>query len=216
MSFLKKYEANSGEEILCEYYACTTDFLTNYVGYDIVFMDINFKNDMNGIKAAHKLREVDTKVTLIFVTSFEQFAVKGYEVEAFDFIVKPVTYGDFALRFSRAIKRVKKETTDVMNIKSNGGVKVVKMKDILYVEVIKHNLVFHTTDGNIECGGSLKETEATLGPQFFVRCNNCYLVNLRYVTAVEGYTVIVNKDELTISRPRKKEFLSELNRYLGR
>ena len=97
-SFLDKYAAEKNENIRYVRYKCTTDFLSGYNGADIVFMDINIMNDMNGIKAAHKLRQADSVVTLIFITSFEQFAVKGYEVEAFDFIVKPVSYPDFALR----------------------------------------------------------------------------------------------------------------------
>lgn len=214
--FLSRYEEERDEQFVWDYFSCTTDFLTNYVGYDLVLMDINFKNDMDGLKAARKLRESDSSVTLIFVTSFEQFAVKGYEVEAFDFIVKPVSYIDFSLRLSRAIKHIGKEKLDVINVKTSGGIKIVSVKDIKYVEVISHNLVIHTGNGVIECGGSLREMEEILEKQYFVRCNNCYLVNLRYVTAVEGYSVFVDGEPLAISRPRKKEFLSSLNRYLGK
>jgi len=214
--FLKRYEAERNEKIIQTRFSCTTDFLSAYSGFDIVFMDINFKNDIDGIQAAKKMREYDSSVTLIFVTSFEQFAVKGYEVEAFDFIVKPVVYVDFSLRLSRAIKHVQKEKLDVIHLKTGSGVKIIPVKDIKYVEVLSHNLLFHMVDGVFGCGGSLREMEAMLEKQYFVRCNNCYLVNLRYVTAVDGYTISVDGEQLTVSRPRKKEFLSALNRYLGK
>lgn len=214
--FLDRYAKEKDEKIVYFHFACTTDFLSQYDGFDIVFMDINFKNDMDGIRAARKLREKDSAVTLIFVTSFEQFAVKGYEVEAFDFIVKPVVYSDFALRFSRAVKRVRKGKLDSINIRVGGNVKIMPVKDIKYVEVMKHRLIFHTTEGVLECAGSLREAENCLTEKYFARCNNCYLVNLWYVSGVEGNTVNVDGEELSISRPRRKEFMSALTRYLGK
>ncbi len=215
-AFLDRYAQEKNEKIMHVHYRCTTDFLSGYDGADIVFMDINILNDMDGIKAARRLRRMDSVVTLIFITSFEQFAVKGYEVEAFDFIVKPVTYPDFSLRMSRAVKHVQKGKTDVVNIKNDGKITIVSVKDIKYVEVIKHKLLFHTTGGIIEGTGSLRETELALADKYFVRCNKCYLVNLWYVRGAEGYSVNVDGEEVAISRPRRKEFMSALNRYLAK
>ena len=156
-SFLDKYAAEKNENIRYVRYKCTTDFLSGYNGADIVFMDINIMNDMNGIKAAHKLRQADSVVTLIFITSFEQFAVKGYEVEAFDFIVKPVSYPDFALRMNRVLKHVQKERQDTINIKNEGKFIIASVRDIKYVEVMRHKMLFHMTDGIVESTGTLRE-----------------------------------------------------------
>lgn len=215
-SFLERYAAETNEKLLYVRYNCTTDFLSGYDGCDIVFMDINIANDMNGIKAARKLRQIDSVVTLIFITSFEQFAVKGYEVEAFDFIVKPVSYTDFALRMGRAVKHIQKEKFDMISIKNDGKISIVSVRDIKYIEVIKHKLLFHTVSGVIEGTGSLRETEDQLAGKYFARCNKCYVVNLWYVRGLNGFTVNVDGEELIVSRPRKKEFLSELNRYLAK
>ena len=57
--------------------------------------------------------------------------------------------------------------------------------------------------------------EATLSSKVFVRCNNSYLVNLNYVRAIRGYTVLVGGDELPISRPKKKPFVQAVNDFLG-
>ena len=214
--FLDRYAAGIQEKLVHVRYRCTTDFLSKYDGYDIIFMDINIVNDMNGIKAARKLRQKDSVATLIFITSFEQFAVKGYEVEAFDFIVKPVVYADFALRMGRAVKHVQKEKLDVLSIRNDGKINIVSVRDIKYVEVIRHKLLFHTTAGIVEGTGSLRETEDQLAEKYFVRCNKSYLVNLWYVRGVDGSTVDVDGEELIVSRPRKKEFLSALNRYLAK
>ena len=73
--------------------------------YDIVLMDIMLPGS-NGMDAAVKLRQIDKMVTLIFVTNMAQFAVKGYEVDAFDFVVKPVTYPHFTMKLQRALNKL--------------------------------------------------------------------------------------------------------------
>lgn len=213
-TFLDRYAAEKSEELSHTRFRCTTDFISNYRGADIVFMDINIPNDIDGISAARRLRELDASVTLIFTTSFEQFAVKGYEVEAFDFIVKPIAYKDFAFRMSRAVKHVRKGKLDMVNIKTDGKLVIIPAKDIKYVEVIKHKLLFHTVNGIIESTGTLHETEAMLADKYFVRGNRYYIVNLWYVRGMEGSSVNVDGEWLTVSRPQKKDFLSAMNKYL--
>ena len=88
-------------------------------------------------------------------------------------------------------------------------------KDIYYVEVNNHSLIYHTANGNIISSGTLKQALNELGKYHFAQCNNCYLVNLAYVMEVNGYEVMVKGENLLISHPRKKAFLQELSRYLG-
>ena len=216
ITFLNRYAQENAIEFGIKHFSCTTDFLTQYDGFDVVFMDIEFKNDMNGIEASRKLRKVDSVVTIVFVTSFEQFAVKGYEVNAFDFIIKPVAYPDFSLRMTRVLQRVSKEVLDTIGVSVKGNVKIVSVKDIKYIEVIKHKLIFHTISEVFEGNGSLNDMEKQLISKNFVRCNHCYLVNLWYVKGVEGFTLNLDGEEIAISRSKKKEFMSALNRYLAR
>ena len=213
---LDRYAKEQNVKMQVKYFACTTDFLTQYNGYDIVFMDIEIKNDISGIEAARKLRKLDSIVTIIFVTAFEQFAVKGYEVQAFDFIVKPVVYSDFSLRMTRALQHIPQETVDKINITVKGRMKIVPVKTIKYIEVIKHKLIFHTEQEVFECNGSLSEMEKQLISKDFVRCNHCYLVNLRYVKEVEGFSIDLDGESLVISQTKRKEFMAALNHYLAK
>ena len=155
-----------------------------------------------------------TGYTLIFVTNMSQYAVEGYQVDAWDYIVKPVLYYDFALKLERAIDRIKSRRGSGVRIQVDDAIKIVSTRDLLYVEVAGHSLVYHTTEGIYRSTGSLKAVEKTLPPEF-VKCNNCYLVNLRYVTGLKSYTVTVGGDELQISHPKRKEFIRKLNNYLG-
>ena len=170
---------------------------------------------VNVKKTAAALRERDRSVTLIFVTNMAQFAVKGYEVDAFDFVVKPVGYSNVALTLQRALNKLDtRRDTEVLVTLSDSMVRLAASQ-IKYIEISGHRMVYHTTDGELYAYGNLKEVEATLGGGMFARCNNCYLVNLNYVRAVQGHTVTVGTDELQISRPRRKAFIQALNDYLG-
>ena len=84
-----------------------SSFLASYAGgYDLVFMDIEL-GDENGFDAATKLRSMDEDVIIIFVTNLARYAVKGYEISALDFIVKPMTYETFVLKMNRVIEKLK-------------------------------------------------------------------------------------------------------------
>ena len=190
-------------------------FLTGYKPmYDIVFMDIGLPG-MDGFKASKKLREIDKYVLLIFVTSMQRFALAGYEVSAFDFVVKPVKYGNFRMKLFRALEKL--DSSDEMKIKvpSTQGARFIPVSTIKYVEIMNHDLVFHTTEGNVNSYGTLKKIEELLPPNSFAKCNSCYLVNLRYVTKIKEFTAFVGGDELKISHAKKKEFLQAIAAYMA-
>lgn len=214
-SHLETYAGAHNVQFNIKEFGKSISFLTNYAGnYDVVFMDIKLP-DLNGMAAAKKLRELDKNVLLVFVTSLAQFAVEGYEVNAFDFIVKPVTYSVFALKMQRVLAQVDGNCSVKILISVDDAMLTLESSDIKYVEIMSHNIVYHTVRGELRSYGTLKKVEKTLENANFVRCNSCYLVNLKYVTAVKGFTAYVGGDCLQISHPRRQIFLRALNDYFG-
>lgn len=190
-------------------------FLSTYQPiYDIVFMDINLP-DLNGLEAAGFMRRLDQNVVLIFVTSMVQYAVKGYEVDALDFLVKPVSFSTFTLKLKRALSKCAGDQPQELLVTVSDGVLRISAARVKYVEVSDHALLYYTTDGVLQSYGNLKQVEAQLDPKQFVRCNRCYLVNLAFVRGIRGSSVILAGAELQISRPKRKQFIEALNMFLG-
>lgn len=214
-SYFARFTREHGVDFTLTCFASGEEFLNKYrPAYDLVLMDIGLPGH-NGMETAAALRERDRSVTLIFVTNMAQFAVKGYEVDAFDFVVKPVGYSNFALKLQRALNKLDTRRDSEVLVTLSDSMVRLSASQIKYIEISGHRMVYHTTDGELYAYGNLKEVEASLGGGMFARCNNCYLVNLNYVRAVQGHTVTVGTDELQISRPRRKAFIQALNDYLG-
>lgn len=100
---LNKYkEENEGVEVDTTWFKTSEQFLSTFTKnkFDIIFMDINL-GESNGMEISKKIREIDDETIIIFVSNLAQYAVEGYEVEAMDFIVKPMTYYVFSMKFKR-------------------------------------------------------------------------------------------------------------------
>lgn len=152
-------------------------------------------------------------MTLIFVTSLAQYAVQGYAVDALDYILKPVNYPAFVLKMQRAVDRCERKKERWLLLNTNSGIVHLKEAELHYVEIFDHHIRYHTQQVSYDTYGTLKSVERSLPPRSFFRCNNQCIVNLRYVKKIEGYTVMVEGKEFTISRMRKKAFLEQLHRF---
>ncbi len=182
--------------------------------YDIIFLDIEMPC-LNGMKAAEKIREKDKNVVLVFITNMAQYAIKGYEVDALDFILKPINYYTFSVRFARALERVKSKKGKEVCLTLAEGIKRIDSRQIYYIEIQNRMLHYYTKEGEFVVRGTLKQAEEELGQWHFVRCNHWYLVNLRYVSEIKKNIVVVAGIELEISRRNKTAFLAAVTDYMG-
>lgn len=214
ISYINRYAEANHIETTSVHFENPVTFLESYTPFDIVFMDIEMPL-LDGYSCAKRLRIIDKEVPVIFVTNLAQYAIKGYEVGAFDFIVKPITYNGFVLKLRRIFERININCSPEIWVQTRQFKKSIYAAKLMYVEVMKHNLIFHTTEGDIRGTGTLKSIKEKLMKAPFAFCNQCYLVNLRYVSAIDGDVVYVNNTPLQISTPKRKAFLQALNEYLG-
>ena len=216
LSHLKRYGRENEVEIESKRFSNGILFLEQYQGqYDLIFMDIDMPA-INGINVAKMLRERDNHVLLIFVMALARFAVNGYEVDAFDFIVKPLQYNFFSSKMSRAMKKLDSEQRVKLLIKSSEKTVSVFSDEIIFVDIFKHVLNFHTERGTISTRGTMKDVMESLNDGCFAMCNKSCVVNLKYVQMIDGdEAVLTNSERLQISRPRKTEFMQQIADYYG-
>ncbi len=216
LSHLKRYSRENGVEIEAKRFSNGILFLEQYQGqYDLIFMDIDMPA-MNGMNVAKMLRERDNHVLLIFVTALARFAINGYEVDAFDFIVKPLQYNFFSSKMNRAARKLASEQRQKMLIKSPEKTVSVFFDEIIYVDIYNHVLSFHTQNETIPTRGTIKDVMESLNGSTFAMCNKSCVVNLNYVQSIDGdEVVLMNGERLPIGRPRKKEFVQQIADFYG-
>lgn len=198
-----------------KWFSNSEDFIDNYRSrFDLVFMDIQLPG-MDGLRVCKKLRDFDAEVPIIFVTNMAQYASKGYSVDALDFIVKPISYDNFQLAMSRALERIDRRDVPTVSAKTGEGFVKMPISSIRYVEVFNHNLIYHAESGVVQTYGSLKDVEKILLESDFFKCSRCYIVNLKHVTALRGQTIVLGKEEVQISRLKRKDFLAAIANYFG-
>lgn len=213
--FLHRFEQEWGVHIENVVYVDGDELVENYKAqFDIILLDIQMRF-MDGMSAAEEIRKRDSEVVIMFITNMAQYAIRGYEVDALDYILKPISYFQFSQRLNRAIERMKRREDQYITIKVKNGVKRFRVSDIYYIESQGHKLVFVTRIGEVETFGTMKELEEQLAEQPFFRGNKGYLINLEHVEGMDDIFAVVKGKRLLISRPKRKAFMEALSNYWG-
>ena len=184
--------------------------------YEIIFLDINMPQ-MNGMEVAKKIRKLHMHTIIVFVTNMPQYAIQGYSVNAFDFIVKPVSYKSFKLHFDRIVKHYSLQESRLINVKIGRVHRQFKISEIYYIEMINHTAIWYTKTGTYQgTDKSLNEIEKILPSEYFCKCSKAYLINLQHVTSLKNDTIIVNDFSLRITRTYKTQFMSAFSEFLSK
>ena len=213
--YLGRYSRESGEPIEVAVYTDGDEIVEGYrAQFDLILLDVEMPF-LDGMTAAEEIRRRDSEVVIIFITNMAQYAIRGYAVDALDYVLKPVPYFAFTQQLQKAVNRLQKRQRTFLTVAVEGGLRRIAVETIYYLESDGHNVRLYAEDGMLLCAGSLKSFEEKLAGKPFARCNSGYLVNLAQVSAVQQNTVQVGPYELQISRPRKKSFLEALTDYIG-
>lgn len=213
--FLSQYQSENNLQIKVSVFGDGDEILKDYQAlYDVILLDIEMPK-VNGMDAANKIREMDQYVVLMFITNMAGYAIRGYEVGALDFVMKPITYYTFSLKFGRALRRVRQKAQQQILLTLPDGVKKFEIRQIYYVEIQNRMLHYYTDEGEYVLRGTMQSVEKLLEPYPFVKCNYWYIVNLMHVSEVRKNIAIVGGHELEISRRNRSAFLNALTKYIG-
>lgn len=219
-SFIRRYCEENGVQAEVTVFEDGMDLLDRQEEkgetWDILFLDVQMKY-CDGFYTARKFREKDSQAVIVFITTLAQYAVKGYEVDAMDYLIKPVSYEKVCPRLKKALQRVSRFEEHYMLLPVEDTREKVAVSSIMYVDVDRHTLRIHTPDRVYEMRQTIGKIEEELAPYHFLRCDRSVLVNPRAVMKVGKDTVEIGDpamgktlEVLPLSRGRKKEFLQEL------
>ncbi len=212
--YIRRYGQSKGINYKISVFTNGIDLISAPEPSDIVFLDIEMPL-MDGLDAAKKLRDVDKTACIIFVTRLAQCAVRGYEVDAMDYLIKPLEYEAFVPRFEKALRIAASSKSYEIILPLKSGFRRLTVSDIVYVEVSGHQLTFHLKTESFTQRMPLAKAREVLGADF-VQCNKCYLVNLAYITEINADTVVVGGHSLELSRLKKRELLDAMAAYFGK
>lgn len=213
--YLKEYQKSERTEFDITVYRDCDAITSEYKAqFDMILMDIQMKF-VDGMTAAEEIRKMDSEVVIIFITNMTQYAIRGYEVAALDYVLKPVSYFAFHEKLKRAVSKIKKRKSTYTTLNAKGGIMRVDVADIYYVESSGHTLIYHTSGGDYFISGTMKAVEEELSGLGFSRGNKCYLINLEHVDGIQDKCAVVKGEKLQISRPRMNAFMQDLTKYWG-
>jgi len=186
---------------------------------DLLFLDIS----MPEIDGIHFAKSLSNPPAIIFTTAYREFAANGFELQAVDYLVKPIPFDRFLKAVNHYLKlhskSVEMTTSEIQEkpedefiiLKDSKKMHKVYLSDIKYIESDGDYIRFYLQNRKIMVRGSLTSMEVTLPTALFLRIHNSYIINLKKVNAVTLYSVEIEGTELPISRSHKEKVLKILN-----
>ena len=190
-------------------------FLNDYQKkpYDIVFLDIEMPNK-NGIDVGKYLRKINKKTIIIFSTSYPQYAIAGYDCEAFQYLLKPISQEKLQSTIDRAIRKITL-SRQYHNIKVHNIVRRLPISDIYYIEYCQKHIIYHMKNDRIETTGRFSDVIQRLQKHGFYQIHQGYIVNFDKIYDFDGYSIILDdKRTVMMSVRKKKEVILAYSKYV--
>ena len=169
----------------------------------------------DGMETARMLRKQRNHSLLIFVTALKEYVFDSFEVEAYDFLVKPLKTDRFRRTMDRALRSLKQRTLKQILIRRGNSCEIIPLAQIVYCEVQGRKIYIHQNDGTvIDYYDRLEELERRVDGRFF-RCHRSYLVNLGYIRGCNAGQIVLPRDErIPVSRLREQNLTQALLQYM--
>ena len=182
--------------------------------FDMIFLDIQMEQP-NGMETAKILRQRKSHCLLVFVTVLKEYVFHAFEVEAYDYLIKPLDSGHFKRTMDRAIKLLEQRTAKNIVVQRGTSCEIVSFAQIVYCEVQGRKVYIHQSDGTIiDYYDKLEDLEQRMDGRFF-RCHRSYLVNLDYIRGCNAGQVMLSQGgKIPVSRLRERDLTQALLRHM--
>ena len=215
-SYIKRYATENKIDIDVVSFTEGIDILKSDISSaDILFLDISMR-ETDGMEIARRIRQNGCEVIIIFLTTMVQYAIEGYEVHAFGFIKKPITYELFARRLKEVLAYSKKRNGTTLKLTSGSNTVYIPSGDIIYIDVLKHQLEITTKTTHLYFTIPISTIESMLNDLYFFRSHKSFIINLKEIRSFgKEEIVMTNGDVVPLSKRRKTDFLKALSVYAG-
>jgi len=193
-----------------------TKFLANNA-VDLIFLDIQMPG-VNGIEFA---KTIPKETFVIFTTAFYEFATDSYEVDAIDYLIKPVKLERFKkgvekaqtyyklFKADYASNNIENITDDYFFVKADRKMLKIHFNSILFIEGLKDYVVMHTENQKVITAMNIKTIHDQLPRTMFVRVSKSYIINIKHIDSVDNNTVYIGKSEIPIGNIYRDFFFNE-------
>ena len=179
-------------------------------GFDIVFLDIIMR-DLDGMKTAQIFRKKAFDKILIFVSSSREYVFEAYDVEAFQYLLKPVDEGKLKRVLQKAVLKTESRSQEFIILSRDRQKKKLFLDDIYYFEIKGRMVDVHGPEGIFTYYEQIGTLENRLREKGFFRCHKSYLINLKYVERYNRQEVILeNGEHIAIAKRRYEKFCQEV------
>jgi len=224
MEFTKKVETTVvnfcdevGEEVMVRRFqkgCALLKELGEKKNYDVYILDVVMP-ELDGLELARKIRETEGEANIVFLSSFEKYALLAYKVRAYDYIMKE-KYKDEVPLILDKMRKEKSNWDEYYSIQTINWIKRVRFDEILYLDKVKKYVVFYCTGGRTYRERvALEEVYQRLPHERFIYINKGCIINMKHVTSFKKDVIGLNNDEVIhiVSRGMAPKVRGELARY---
>lgn len=176
---------------------------------DLLFLDI----EMPYVSGIEFLKNTVSPPKVIFTTAYEQYAIKGYELDVLDYLLKPISFERFMKASNKAydyFKANQEPTTQYLFVKADSKLEKVNFSDILFVEAMENYVGIYLSGKKLITHSTLKAIQEKLPVQDFLQPHKSYLINLNHINSIEGNMLHIGDYEVPISKYLKEEVMERI------
>ncbi len=222
----EKYMSDQIQELACAFvgrrnretairrFSCGRELLEYDGQIDILFLDIQMKG-MDGMETAKRLRAGKFRGFLIFITVLQEMVFQSFEVQAYDYLVKPIEEARFEKTMERLLASMCSAGGSSLLVQKGYESRIIQKEDIVFCEIIDRKIYLNLASGEVvDYYERIENLETKLDSRFF-RCHRSFLINLGHLRGYKNGTAYMdNGREIPVSRLRGKEFSSVILEYM--
>lgn len=191
-----------------------TEMYKNGRRFDLIVLDMCM-TPMNGMETASIIRQFDKEVPIIILTSSVEYAIEGYKINAFRYLLKPVNNEEFLELIKEILFKLSRRNNQYFIFTNENGLNKIPLENIYYFESNLRTIYLKSKEGPFSFTGKISEIEAQLKSLGFVRVHKSYIVNLKYVCNLfREFILLENSDQILLSKHRRKEVSQQLMNYM--